>query len=92
MLPNSIPLRKNNPMPEVDRISGIRICVFSRDHLPPHFHAFYGEFEVLIDIREGIPIAGDLPRRKMREILEYLEVNRDDLLAVFYELNPQHRQ
>jgi hypothetical protein len=46
-------------MPEIDRIAGIRICVFSRDHFPPHFHAFYGEYEVLIDIREGISIAGE---------------------------------
>lgn len=79
-------------MPEVDRIFGIRICVFSRDHLPPHFHAFYGEYEALIDIREAVIIAGGLPRRKLREALEYLAQNRGDLLEVFYQLNPQLRQ
>ena len=79
-------------MPEIDRISGIRICVFSRDHLPPHFHAFYGEDEVLIAIREGTVIVGGLPRRKMREALEYLANNRQDLLETFYQLNPTLRQ
>lgn len=79
-------------MPEVDRIFGIRICVFSRDHLPPHFHAFYGEYEALINIREAVVIAGGLPRRKLREALEYLAQNRDDLLETFYQLNPQLRQ
>ena len=79
-------------MPEVDRIFGIRICVFSRDHLPPHFHAFYGEYEALIDIREAVVIAGGLPRRKLREALEYLAQNRNDLLEIFYQLNPQLRQ
>lgn len=79
-------------MPEIDRISGIRICVFSRDHLPPHFHAFYGEDEVLISIREGMVIVGGLPRRKMREALEYLANNRDDLLETFYQMNPTLRQ
>lgn len=79
-------------MPEIDRISGIRICVFSRDHLPPHFHAFYGEDEALIAIREGTLIAGRLPRRKLREALEYLAENRNDLLETFYQLNPTLRQ
>jgi len=79
-------------MPEIDRFSGIRICVFSRDHLPPHFHAFYGEYEALIDIREGVAIEGDLPKRKMREALEYLAENRNDLLETFFQLNPTLRQ
>lgn len=79
-------------MPEIVRIFGIRICVFSRDHLPPHFHAFYGEYEALIDIRDGEVIAGGLPRKKLREALEYLEKNREDLLETFYQLNPTLRQ
>ena len=79
-------------MPEIDRIFGIRIWVFSRDHLPPHFHAFYGEHEVLIAIREGAVIAGGLPRRKLHEALEYLAENRNDLLETFYQLNPTLRQ
>jgi len=79
-------------MPEIDRISGIRICVFSRDHLPPHFHAFYEEYEALIDIREGTVLAGGLPRKKLREVLEYLAENREELLETFYQLNPNLRQ
>jgi len=79
-------------MPEIDRISGIRICVFSRDHLPPHFHAFFGEYEALISIREGSVIAGELPRKKLRRTLEYLEQNQGDLLETFYQLNPSLRQ
>jgi hypothetical protein len=76
-------------MPEIDRIFGIRICIFSRDHLPPHFHAFYGEYEALIGIGEGRSIAGELPRRKLREVLVYLSENRVELLDTFYQLNPQ---
>lgn len=79
-------------MPEIDRISGIRICVFSRDHLPPHFHAFYAEQEVLVDIREKTVIAGGLPRRKLREVLDYLSENDNNLLDTFYQLNPQLKQ
>lgn len=79
-------------MPEIVRIFGIRICVFSRDHLPPHLHAFYGEYEALIDIREGTVIAGSLSRRKLREPLEYLTSNQQDLLETFYQLNPTLQQ
>jgi len=85
-------LYKIKRMPEIDRISGIRICVFSRDHLPPHFHAFFGEYEALISIREGSVIAGELPRKKLRRTLEYLEQNQGDLLETFYQLNPSLRQ
>ena len=79
-------------MPEIDRIFGIRICVFSGDHLPPHLHAFYAEHEALIDIREGTVIAGALPRRQLRGTLKYTVDNRIDLLEVFYQLNPSLRQ
>jgi hypothetical protein len=37
-------------MPEISRFFGIIIKMFYDDHNPPHFHALYGEFEVLIDI------------------------------------------
>lgn len=79
-------------MPELDRISGIRICVFSRDHLPPHFHAYYGEYEALIDIRESVVIAGQIPRKKLMEALAYLSENRVELLETFYQLNPSLRK
>lgn len=37
-------------MPEISRFYGIVIKMFFDDHNPPHFHALYGEYEVLIDI------------------------------------------
>jgi hypothetical protein len=30
----------------------ILIQIFWQEHAPPHFHALYGEFEALIDIRD----------------------------------------
>ena len=40
-------------MPEVSRFYGISIRFFFRDHPPTHFHAFYGEFEAIIEIGSG---------------------------------------
>jgi hypothetical protein len=37
-------------MPEISRFFGISIKMFFGDHLPPHFHADYGEHNALIDI------------------------------------------
>ena len=38
-------------MPTISRFFGIVIQMFWREHAPPHFHALYGEYEALIDIR-----------------------------------------
>jgi hypothetical protein len=32
-------------MPELSRFFGIVIAMYFRDHVPPHFHARYGEHE-----------------------------------------------
>jgi Domain of unknown function (DUF4160) len=75
-------------MPCLTNISGIRICVNSNDHLPPHIHAIYGEYEVLISIREIDAIKGALPKNKMKVALNYVRENSFSLLEVFYQLNP----
>ena len=49
-------------MPEISRFFGIVIKMFFDDHNPPHFHAFYGEDEVLIDIRAISAFAESSPR------------------------------
>ena len=38
-------------MPTISRFYGILIQMYFGDHIPPHFHALYAEFEALIDIR-----------------------------------------
>jgi hypothetical protein len=50
------------------------------DHVPPHFHARYGEFEVTVEIETGI-VQGVFPRRALRLLLEWFEWNRDGLVT-----------
>jgi len=38
-------------MPTVHKIDSIKIMVYFDDHLPPHFHAEYNEYEELFVIR-----------------------------------------
>ena len=41
-------------MPEICRFLGIIIRMYYRDHVPPHFHAEYGEYEITVEIATGI--------------------------------------
>ncbi|MDF2455410.1 MAG: hypothetical protein K0R51_1403 [Cytophagaceae bacterium] len=72
---------------------GVSITIYSREHLPPHIHAFYGDDEALITIRTGVLIAGELPGKKLRLVLDWLEEgnNRVWVEENFYELNPRLR-
>nr|VFJ54184.1 MAG: protein of unknown function (DUF4160) [Candidatus Kentron sp. DK]VFJ55728.1 MAG: protein of unknown function (DUF4160) [Candidatus Kentron sp. DK] len=37
-------------MPEISRFLGIVIRMHFREHIPPHFHAEYQEYEITVDI------------------------------------------
>ena len=39
-------------MPTISAFYGILIQMFWNEHAPPHFHALYGDDEVLIDLRD----------------------------------------
>ncbi len=49
-------------MPELSRFLGIVITMFYRDHVPPHFHAFYGDFEIEVSIADGV-VTGKFRKR-----------------------------
>ncbi len=67
-------------MPELSRFYGIIIYMFAKDHNPPHFHAKYGEFMALIEIKTGELLAGGLPRRALRLVQDWAELHRSELL------------
>ena len=48
-------------MPLFELIDGIKINVYSNDHLPPHIHAIYNEYEAVISIIGKEIIRGLLP-------------------------------
>ena len=48
-------------MPQISYFLGIIIRMFYRDHNPPHFHAFYGDYQALIDIQKNEILSGTLP-------------------------------
>ena len=52
-------------MPELARFYGIVVKMYFDDHPPPHFHAFYGDYQVLISISELSVFAGSFPPRAL---------------------------
>ena len=66
-------------MPEIARFYGIVIKLFFGDHLPPHFHAVYGEYVGLFNIETLEMIEGDLPNRAKKLVIEWAAINKEDL-------------
>jgi hypothetical protein len=67
-------------MPELCRFYGIIIRMFWEDHLPPHFHAAYGNHEALVDILTGEIIAGSLPLGARSLVAQWAELHREELV------------
>ena len=66
-------------MPELSRFLGIVIAMYFDDHQPPHFHAFYGEYDVAIAISDGSVIAGEFPKRALSHVREWRALHTGEL-------------
>ncbi len=66
-------------MPEVSRFFGIVVKIFYNDHAPPHFHAEYGEHEVLVEIETLTTYRGSLPPRALGMVLEWATLHGEEL-------------
>ena len=67
-------------MPQISYFLGVIIRMFYRDHNPPHFHAFYGEYQALIDIQKNEILSGTLPPRVLGLVVEWTALHQSDLL------------
>ena len=50
--------------------------MYLADHLPPHFHAIYGEFDASVAIESGEVIKGQLPKVAAGLVREWALANR----------------
>jgi len=53
--------------------------MYYRDHAPPHFHAEYNEYEITVEIHNGI-VTGKFPKRALRAVMEWYELHKEELL------------
>jgi hypothetical protein len=49
------------------------------DHVPPHFHAEYGEFAAQISINDFGVIEGYLPPKALALVVEWASIHKDEI-------------
>lgn len=84
-------------LPVISEFYGIKIMMFWDEHMPPHFHAEYGDKKVLIDIAHGTVLKGFFPFKQLKLVLAWCEIHRDELIRNWenaqehqdlYKINP----
>jgi hypothetical protein len=70
-------------MPEISRFYGIVVKMYYNDHVPPHFHAEYGNDEMLVAINTLAVIAGRLSPRATGLVLEWAAAHQAELLQAW---------
>lgn len=66
-------------MPKISTFYGIIVFMNYGDHGPPHFHARYGEQEVMFEILTG-NVRGYMSRRALRMLFEWSEGHQQELM------------
>jgi len=66
-------------MPQLSRFYGIIIYLYFKDHNPPHFHAWYGEYKCEISISDLSIIGGSLPARALSLVKEWASLHKQEL-------------
>ena len=56
------------------------------DHNPPHFHALFAEYEVVIEIKTLKVMEGELPRKQLKKIIEFAKKNQPLLLEIWDQM------
>ena len=71
-------------MPIISMFFGIFIRMFFRDiekHHVPHIHAEYQGETAVYSIPDGELLAGNLPAKKQKLVVAWIEIHQEDLLA-----------
>ena len=71
-------------MPVLSMFYGIIVRMFffdNQEHKIPHIHVEYSGENAVISIPEGEILAGSLPKSKMKLLLAWIEIHKDELMA-----------
>jgi uncharacterized protein DUF4160 len=73
-------------MPTIAIVAGVRIIIYPKNHLPPHLHVKFAEYEAMISIVTGDVLEGSLPRAKQRAVRDWLSTHREQVAYVWQEI------
>jgi hypothetical protein len=59
----------------------VRMYCAPKEHNPPHIHVFYQDDKAIIDICECKLVEGQFPKNKLRLVLAWVELRKEELLA-----------
>lgn len=59
--------------------------------MPPHFHAFYGAFEILVSIEELEVLEGTMPSKQLKMLLGWAAFHQEELREN-WELAKEHQE
>lgn len=69
-------------MPEISRFFGIIICLYWRDHNPPHIHISYGNYTCSISVMDRI-VNGQAPAKVIAKVTEWLDLHEAEVLRLW---------
>ncbi|MEZ5044987.1 MAG: DUF4160 domain-containing protein [Saprospiraceae bacterium] len=75
-------------MPTFFIIDGIKIDLYYNDHVPPHFHAIFAEFEELIEIKSLETYRGNLPSKQHKKVIKWAKKNQSILMEIWESMRP----
>lgn len=69
-------------MPEICRFYGIIICLYWKDHNPPHIHFTYGNYECCISILDRV-VDGQAPAKVILKVNEWIDSHEKEILELW---------
>jgi hypothetical protein len=71
-------------MPTICMFRGIKIYINYQEHVPPHFHAEYGEFQCSIIIEDIELLSGSMPNKQLKMLMGWAALHQEELKEEWY--------
>lgn len=71
-------------MPTICMFRGIKIYINYNEHILPHFHAKYGEYECSITIDDIELLNGDMPNKQLKMLFGWAALHQEELKEEWY--------
>jgi len=70
-------------MPIEYKHDGLSFHIYFQDHPPPHVHAKYGEYSLIINIETGKLISGYLPQKQRKLAIQIVKEKKVLFIETF---------